>query len=88
MAASTDTFAESHKRTLAFVFTLKIFDNVYFYCMDITLKCTAIWLVPPSFPLSTQLDSWRQCINAYLHSPFPRTQEKKGNVKGTSSQRY
>ena len=58
MASSSNTFAESHKRTLTFVFTLYIVDIVQFYHKDRTLKCTANWHVLPNLLIPLQHDSW------------------------------
>ena len=57
MAASTNTFAESHKRSLTLVFTLKIVDTVNFYHKDRALKYTAKWYTFPSLLISIQHDT-------------------------------
>ena len=67
MASSSNTYAESHKRTLTFVFTLYIVDIVQFYHKDRTLKCTVNWLVLPNLLISLQHDSWDRDVKSSIH---------------------
>ena len=67
MASSSNTFAESHKRTLTFVFALYNVDIVQFYHKDRTLKCTANWFVLPNLLISLQHDSWDRDVKSSIH---------------------
>ena len=67
MASSFNTYAESHKRTFTFVFTLYIVDIVQFDHKDRTLKCTVNWLVLPNLLISLQRDSWDRDVKSSIH---------------------